>query len=145
VLVLQFTDPVSLADRIADLESLTALDTMVGYFEDLAESRGVDYMKVHSDEIDFAAGIENSTNEHASVVADLALLIQDRCTNLFADLNIPMEFRIGMDTGAVMGSAVGRGQKTYNLWGEAMRFASKMASELTPPATGTLPLGERML
>jgi class 3 adenylate cyclase len=39
-----------------------------------------------------------------------------------------MEFRIGLDTGAVMGSAVGRGQKTYNIWGEAMRFASKMAS-----------------
>ncbi len=124
VLVLQFTDPVSLADR----ESITAVDSMVGYIEDLAASRGVDFMKVLGDEIVCAAGIENSSGDHALVIADLALALQDRCTGLFAELNIPMEFRIGMDTGAVMGSAVGRGQKTYNIWGEAMRFASKMAA-----------------
>jgi adenylate cyclase len=38
-----------------------------------------------------------------------------------------MEFRIGIDSGAVMGSSVGRKEKTYNIWGEALRFASKMA------------------
>ena len=38
-----------------------------------------------------------------------------------------MKFRIGIDTGAVMGCEVGREQKTYNLWGESTRFASKMA------------------
>jgi class 3 adenylate cyclase len=128
VLVLQFTDPVSLAERIADRESITAVDSLVGYVEDLAASRSVDYLKVQGDAIVCAAGIENSSRDHALVMADLALALQDRCTGLFAELNIPMEFRIGLDTGAVMGSAVGRGQKTYNIWGEAMRFASKMAS-----------------
>ena len=38
-----------------------------------------------------------------------------------------MNFRIGIDTGGFMGCEVGREQKTYNIWGESVRFASKMA------------------
>jgi class 3 adenylate cyclase len=38
-----------------------------------------------------------------------------------------MEFRLGMDTGVVIGSAVGRGEGAYNLWGEAVRAAQWMA------------------
>jgi adenylate cyclase len=73
------------------------------------------------------------------MVAELALGVQDRCSNLFAELNTPMEFRIGIDTGAVMGSPVGRTQKSYNIWGEAVRFASMMAKTAIP---GTIQVSE---
>jgi adenylate cyclase len=43
-----------------------------------------------------------------------------------------MEFRIGIDTGTAMGCTVGREQKTYNIWGESVRFASKMADSGIP-------------
>jgi hypothetical protein len=38
-----------------------------------------------------------------------------------------LEFRLGMDTGVVIGSPVGRGEGSYNLWGEAVRAAQWMA------------------
>jgi adenylate cyclase len=43
-----------------------------------------------------------------------------------------MEFRIGIDTGGVMGCQVGSEQKEYNIWGESVRFASRMAESGVP-------------
>jgi class 3 adenylate cyclase len=127
VLVLRFTDPISLAGRIADGESTTAIDSMVAHLEEMAASQGIDYMKIMGEEIVCATGIGSGAKNHAQRIADLALNLQNHCVGLFASLNIPMEFRIGIDTGAVMGCSVGRKHKSYNIWGEAARFASKMA------------------
>ncbi|MHC4230148.1 MAG: adenylate/guanylate cyclase domain-containing protein, partial [Planctomycetota bacterium] len=132
VLVLRFTNPISLAAPVAGSESTTTIEHMAGYLEALAASRGIEYLKVMGDEILCAAGIDSGSKEHARLIADLALNIQNRCTGLFASLDTPMEFRIGIDTGAVMGSSVGRKQKTYNIWGESVRFASKMADSGIP-------------
>jgi class 3 adenylate cyclase len=132
VLVLRFTNPISLAASVGDSESATTIEHMAGYLEALAESRGVEYLKVMGDEILCAAGIDTGSKDHARLIADLALNIQNRCTGLFASLDTPMEFRIGIDTGAVMGSSVGRKEKTYNIWGESVRFASKMADTGIP-------------
>jgi class 3 adenylate cyclase len=132
VLALRFTDPISLAGRIVDYESTTTFDLMVGYLEELAASQGIEYMKIMGEEIICAAGIDSGSKDHARRIADLALNLQNRCTGLFASLDTPMEFRIGIDTGAVMGTSVGRKQKTYNIWGESARFASKMAESGIP-------------
>lgn len=127
VLSLRFTNPISLAVRVTDTESTTMVELMVGYLEELVASRNIEYMKIMGDEIVCAAGIDPGAKNHARLIADLALNLQNHCTGLFASLNTPMEFRIGIDTGAVMGSSVGREVKTYNIWGEAARFASMMA------------------
>jgi class 3 adenylate cyclase len=132
VLVLRFTDPLFLAGRIADSEATTAIDLVVSYMEELAASHDIDYMKIVGEEIICAAGINTDSKDHAPRIADLALTLQNRCTGLFASQNAPMEFRIGIDTGAVMGSSVGLKQKSYNIWGESVRFASKMAESSLP-------------
>jgi class 3 adenylate cyclase len=100
---------------------------MVAYLEELAASLGIEYMKIAGEQVVCAAGIGSNTKDHARRIAEAALNLQNRCVGLFTSLNTPMEFRIGIDTGAVMGSSVGRDQKTYNIWGEAARFASRMA------------------
>lgn len=132
VLVLKFTDTLSLAGRITETESKTTVDQMVGHLEDLVTARGIDYMKVMGEEIVCAAGFESGSKDHAVLIADLALGIQNHCAGLFASLNKAMEFRVGIDTGAVLGSSVGRKAKTYNIWGESVRFASKMADSGIP-------------
>ena len=132
VLVLKFTDTLSLAGRITDTESTTTVDQMVGHLEDLVTAQGIDYMKVMGEEIVCAAGFESGSEDPAALIADLALGIQNHCAGLFASLNTAMEFRVGIDTGAVLGSSVGRKAKTYNIWGESVRFASKMADSGIP-------------
>jgi adenylate cyclase len=134
VFLIRFTDPVSLAERTADSDSMTAAGYLVEHLEDLAASRGIEYVRIMGDEIVCAAGMDDRTQDHPHLMAELALGVQDRCSGLFAELNTPMEFRIGIDTGAVLGSPVGKAQRSYNIWGEAVRFASMMAKTGIPGA-----------
>ena len=127
ILVLRFDDSIALAGQSANNESTTTVDLLVAYLEEVAASDAIDYVRIMGEEIICAAGIGDDANDHAHRIADLALNLQDRLSGLFASLNTPMEFRIGIDTGAVMGSSVGHKQKSYNIWGESVRFASKLA------------------
>jgi class 3 adenylate cyclase len=127
VLVLLFTDPIALAELLGEDNPTTAVDRLIRQLESLASESGVGYMKFMSDQLVCAAGLRDETGDHAHTIAELALKIQDICLHLYADLTHRLDFRIGIDTGAVIGSAVGREFKNYNLWGEAVRIAGTMA------------------
>lgn len=128
VLVLRFTDPFALAQYFGGRDKqTTAVDHLICHFEDLFEAGRLDYWKIFSDQIVCAAGMQDNSNHPVDAIADLALSFQDTCSHLFADLDKPMEFKIGIDTGGVIGSPVGRRQKSYNIWGEAVSTASVMA------------------
>jgi adenylate cyclase len=127
VMFVQFTDPLMLAERADDTEATCVVDHLVRYLEDLATAHGVEYLKIMSAEIVCAAGFDGNPDDSARVLTDRALAVQERCVRLFAELQSRLEFRIGMDTGVVIGSPVGRAGQSYNLWGEAVRAAEWMA------------------
>ena len=127
VLVLRFTDPFALAEYFGGDNPTTAVDHLICHFEDLFDARRIDYWKIISDQIICATGMADNSNHPVHVIADLALSFQDTCSHLFADLDKPMEFKIGIDMGGIIGSPVGRRQKSYNIWGEAVITASLMA------------------
>jgi class 3 adenylate cyclase len=127
VMFVQFTDPLALAARADDTEATCVVDHLVRYLEDLATAHGVEYLKMMSAEIVCAAGFDGNPDDSARVLADMALDVQERCVRLFAELQSRLEFRIGMDTGVVIGSPLGRAGQSYNLWGEAVRAAEWMA------------------
>ena len=128
VLSLRFTDPFALAEYVGGGDNATtALDHLICHFEDFLEARRIDYWKILSDQIVCAAGMQDNSNHPVTAMAELALSFQDTCSHLFADLDKPMEFKIGMDTGGVIGSPVGRRRKSYNIWGEAVSTALMMA------------------
>ena len=127
VLVLRFVDPLSLAKNIQEGHSRSAADSLVCHFEEMAEAHHIDYWNIASDQIVCAAGLGEGSTDHPRRIADIALNLQDHCTHLFADLDKRMAFRIGIDRGAVIGSPLGRHQRSYNIWGDAVGAAIKMA------------------
>ena len=127
VLVLRFTDPFALAAHFGGDKSTTAVDHLICHFENLFEARRIDFWKIMSDQIICATGMEDNSDHLVYSIADLALSFQDKCSLLFADLDKPMEFKIGIDRGGVIGSRVGRRRISYNIWGEAVSAASTMA------------------
>ena len=127
VLVLHFTDPFALAEHFGGDKSTTAVDHLVCHFENLFAARSIDYWKIMSDHIICATGMQENSNHPVDSIADLALIFQDKCSDLFADLDRPMEFKIGIDRGGAIGSHVGKRHKSYNIWGEAVSAASMMA------------------
>jgi len=127
VLVLRFTEPFSLAQRFDEDAGTTAFDEIIAHFEQLVDSQRLDYGRVLNDQLVCAAGLGDNSKAHTRIIADVALSMQEHCTRLFADLDKPMAFRIGIDRGAVIGSLLGRQRKFYNIWGDAVDGAVKMA------------------
>jgi adenylate cyclase len=127
VLVVRFIDPLSLAKSIEEGQSRSAADSLVYHFEDMGEARHLDYWNIVGDQIVCAAGLGEGSTDHCRIIADIALNLQDHCTHLFADLDKRMSFRIGIDRGAVIGSRLGRQRQSYNIWGDAVEAAIKMA------------------
>jgi adenylate cyclase len=127
VLVLRFTDLLSIAVQTGKDDTTPPIDHIVRHLEEWIDTHAIDYWKVMSDQIVCAAGLGEDSNAHAPDIADMALSIQSRCTQLFADLDTRMGFRIGIDTGAVVGSLVGKRRRFPNVWGEAVRAAQAMA------------------
>jgi class 3 adenylate cyclase len=127
VMVLRFTDLLSIAEQADDKDTTPLADHIVQHFEALIDEYAIDYWKVMGDQIVCAAGLGDKSNEHARHIADVALGLQNRCTQIFADLDKRLGFRIGIDIGAVVGSLVGKRQRSFNVWGEAVRAAETMA------------------
>jgi class 3 adenylate cyclase len=126
VVVMRFTDPVSLAAAIDDGDRSAAED-LVQKLETLAAEHEVEYLKLLGDQIVCAAGFPGEPHRGAAAMADFALGALDHCARLFTKLERPLEAQIGIDSGPVIGSAVGRERAIFNLWGEAVVTASRMA------------------
>ena len=133
VCLLRLTNAAALARRWMET-STNAYDHLVHQLEGMSADQGIDYLRVMGDEIVFAAGMSATSRDHCRLMAETALGVRDLCTDIFERMKHPLDFRIGIDTGAVLGSQLGKSQKIYNIWGDAVRFASMMAKTGIPGA-----------
>lgn len=111
----------------------TALaDKAVRIAEACAAEHGIAYLRVMGSTVMLADGFGDRAAAAPATLALLALDLAERCAALFATLDLPPGFGIGLDTRPAIGAAVGTGRRTYNVWGEAVRGAEAMAA--TAPA-----------
>lgn len=127
VMVLRWTDPIALAEKLGDSQGTLAIDHLACHIEEVAAQKGVEYMRLLNEEIICAAGLTNGSQDQASRIAELALSIQQACAHVFAGLDRRMDFRIGLDRGAVFSGSAGRRHKSHLLWGEAVGIAGMLA------------------
>lgn len=140
VLVLRFTDPLALADTAPDHAGASLADQAVRIVQEVAAAHGIDYLRILGDSVVAADGFAPGGIERAGAVAAAALELQERLAALFHAADQRLGFRIGIDTGTVIGSVVGQDTRTYNIWGEAVRTAAAMAEsgpEAAIHVTGT--------
>ncbi len=126
VAVIQCTDPLSLAAAV-DEEYENAANELVLKLEALGIEHGVEYLKLLGSQIVCAAGFTQQPERGAEIVADFSLGALDYAARLFARLERKLAIQIGVDSGPVIGSAVGRDHSIFNLWGEAVLAATRLA------------------
>jgi len=135
IMVLQLTDPAAMSLRsqgrpIGDSRSLT--HEIVLRAQQVAEENDIPYLKLVGHELFAAAGFSGARGSATAQIADTALAVRDCCMTLFEESDQAPAFRIGIDCGFAMGSALGAKPEIFNIWGDAVRNADTMAASALP-------------
>jgi class 3 adenylate cyclase len=131
VMVLRFTDAMAMAVRLSGVPRCIS-DEIGCALQQIAIDNGIPYLKLAGHEIVAAAGFNPEDSGAATVIADMALAVRDRCIALFEESERAQEFQIGIDCSLAMGGAVGNEPRVFNLWGDAVHIAGAMAASALP-------------
>ena len=114
---------------------------LVARWDAVAADHGVEKIKTIGDAYMVAAGIPLPRDDHAEAIAATALAMVPEVRRCSAETGLPLEVRIGIDTGPVVAGVIGRVKFSYDLWGDTVNTASRMESHAEP---GTIQVTERV-
>jgi adenylate cyclase len=115
--------------RFAPHEVVDMLDELFSRFDELVDEYGVEKIQVAGDGYMVAAGVPTPRPDHAIVLAQLALDMLECVRNgEFLSGKHPIEIRIGLNSGSLLGGVIGRKKYFYALWGDTVNTASRMGS-----------------
>jgi adenylate cyclase len=135
VLVLRFLDDLALAAPADAEQQVGVVGQIVGALQEITRRLEVRYVKIMTNEIVAAEGFDGDGHRAAVALAEAALALQDECARNFTQAGGRLGYTIGLDTGTVIGCAVGFGQTAYNVWGDAVRVAASLAASAQPGTT----------
>ncbi len=112
-----------LSERLPADEVVELLNRIFSRFDDLTEQAGLTKIKTIGDAYMVAAGVLEPRADHASAIAALALALQDAMDE-FDGLSL----RAGISSGPVIAGVIGKRRLVYDLWGDTVNVAARMAS-----------------
>jgi adenylate cyclase len=132
VLFADIVDFTPLAQGLAPAAVVALLDRVFASWDALAARHGVEKIKTIGDAYMVAGGLPSPREDHAEAIADMALEMGAEVERCAADQGLPLELRIGIDTGPVVAGVIGRAKFIYDLWGDTVNTASRMESHGVP-------------
>ncbi len=125
-----FADVVSFTPMTADMAAsglIALLNEVFSAFDELVERRGLEKIKTIGDCYMVAAGVPEARDDHACILADLALAMQEYVKGRIFQ-GKELSFRIGINSGPLVAGVIGRKKFIYDLWGDTVNTASRMES-----------------
>ncbi|HEY9608388.1 adenylate/guanylate cyclase domain-containing protein [Allocoleopsis sp.] len=108
------------------------LNEIFSTFDQLAEQHGLEKIKTIGDAYMLAGGLPTVRPDHAEAVAHMALDMQREIARQAIQLSVPVQLRIGINTGPVVAGVIGIKKFIYDLWGDTVNTASRMESHGLP-------------
>jgi len=129
-----------LSERLTASAVVSLLDTVFARWDALVAAHGVEKIKTIGDAYMVAGGIPLPRDDHAEAIAALALAMGPQLAACSAETGVPLQVRIGIDSGPVVAGVIGRAKFSYDVWGDAVNTASRMEAHALP---GTIQVTER--
>ena len=104
------------------------LDKVFARFDALAEAARVEKIKTVGDAYMAVAGLPEPRAGHADAAARLALEMLEAVRTVRLPSGEPLQLRIGLNSGALIGGVIGAKRMTFDLWGDVVNTASRMES-----------------
>ena len=120
------------AHDLAPDQVVEYLDRLVRMFDALAEAHGVEKIKTIGDSYMAAAGFDGRAAEHAVAVGRFALAMIEAVDRHPPLAGRKLKIRIGIHCGAATAGVIGATRFSYDVWGDAVNFASRMESHGVP-------------
>ncbi|MCM2327515.1 MAG: adenylate/guanylate cyclase domain-containing protein [Lysobacter sp.] len=119
-----------MTEELSPVETVKILNDVFSMFDEIADRYGVEKIKTIGDAYMAAAGIESGAQVHyADAVANMALEMLERVHAYRDRSGENIELRIGIGTGPVVAGVIGKKKFIYDMWGDTVNVASRMAAD----------------
>lgn len=109
------------------------LNQVFSTFDQLVEKHGIEKIRTIGDSYFVGAGLPSKREDHAEVIAQMALDMQKAIANFHWLNGELLKLRIGINTGGpVVAAVIGTQKFAYDVWGDAVNIASRMESHSKP-------------
>ncbi len=117
-----------LSARLAPVEVVELLNEAFTYFDSLLDKYNVEKIRTIGDSYMVASGVPRRRADHAQALVHMALEMRDFVNTHTFQNGQKVSFRIGINSGPVIGGVIGKRKFVYDVWGDPVNVASRMES-----------------
>ncbi len=119
-----------MTEELSPVETVKILNDVFSMFDEIADKYHVEKIKTIGDAYMAAAGLDTGANVHyADAVANMALEMQEKVREYRERTGERVELRVGVGTGPVVAGVIGKKKFIYDMWGDTVNVAFRMASD----------------
>ncbi|MFL5505392.1 MAG: adenylate/guanylate cyclase domain-containing protein, partial [Gemmatimonadales bacterium] len=135
-----------MTEELSPVEIVKILNDVFSIFDELADRHGVEKIKTIGDAYMAAAGLDGGAQIHyADAIARMALEMQEQMAEYRRTSGERVELRIGVGTGPVVAGVIGKKKFIYDMWGDTVNVAFRMAADARAGAIHVDPTTHRRL
>lgn len=118
--------------ELSPVQMVGLLNEHVSAFDALADRHGVEKIRTIGDNWMGVSGAPLARTDHATAAARLALAMLAYVEGRRGRGERCLEFRIGLNSGPVIGGVIGTRKFVFDIWGDPVNTAARMESHGTP-------------
>jgi adenylate cyclase len=123
-----------LTDTLKPAELVELLSRLFSRFDKLAENYGLEKIKTIGDGYMVVGGAPLARADHANIIANLALQMQQAVADFNLETGRQLQMRIGISSGPVVAGVIGTTKFAYDMWGDPVNMAARMEKAGLPNA-----------
>jgi adenylate cyclase len=139
ILFADIVDFTAMTSTMPPAELVDLLSQLFSRFDGLADRHGLEKIKTIGDGYMVVGGAPAERDDHATVIAQLALQMQQELATFNTLTNRELQLRIGISSGPVVAGVIGTSKFAYDIWGDPVNMASRMEKTSLP---GTIQVSE---